>query len=175
MAPTLILIGFMGSGKTAVGRRVSSYMGWEFFDVDNLVEHETGMSIEQMFEREGEEAFRRAEELVVLRVLDVAGASNAGTVVSLGGGAVTSKGVRDRLKREPFVVLLDEDIATAFSRARNGKRPLAADEQAFRSLYGRRESLYREAATHVIDTRGKSLKHVADEVAGLTDERNGAA
>lgn len=166
MGPTLILIGFMGSGKTAAGKRVANDLGWEFYDTDLLIEQETGISIVEIFERGGESAFRKAEELVIFRLLDKVSSAPAGTVISLGGGAVSIERVYGRLLRESLVVLLDEDIDTAFSRAQNGKRPLADDREAFRLLYAQREDLYRAVAKIVVRTRGKSVSQVAEEIVG---------
>jgi len=166
LGPTLILIGFMGSGKTAVGKRVAHDLGWEFHDTDLLVEQEAGSSIVGIFEREGEPAFRKTEELVIFRLLDGRRDSSAGTVISLGGGAITIHKVYRRLLKEKTVVLLDEDLETAFSRSQNGKRPLADDREAFGQLYAQREALYRAVADIEVQTRGKSVNQVAEEIVG---------
>ncbi len=173
MAPTVILIGFMGSGKTAVGQCLAKRLGWEFIDTDHEVVNSMGMSIPEAFRRRGEAIFRGAEEDVVSRILDKAAVLRGGMVVSLGGGAVTSRGIRERLKREPLVVLLDEDVDTAFRRAGGGSRPLAAELESFRSLYEERTGLYREAAGMIIDTRGKKVEAVAQEAEAMVRERIG--
>lgn len=165
MAGSLILIGFMGSGKTAVGESVARNLGWNFRDADTQIEEELGMSISRVFEQQGEAAFRRAEEDVVLKLLDEAAAASQGVVLSLGGGAVTNARVFERLKAEPLVVLLDADLETAFARAQDGKRPLARDLARFKELYGEREELYRSVAKVVVDTRGMNVEETAAEVA----------
>jgi len=161
----------MGSGKTAAGKRVADDLGWEFYDTDLLVEQEVGASIIEIFEREGESAFRKAEELVIFHLLDEVISASAGTVLSLGGGAITIDNVYRRLLRENLVVMLDEDIETAFSRARNGKRPLGNDREAFGLLYAKREDLYRAVAKIVVQTRGKSIDQVAEEIVIQTSKR----
>lgn len=175
MAPTLILIGFMGSGKTAVGRQLARQLGWSFADADHVIEQELGTSISEVFATAGEAAFRKQEETVVLGLLDQAAAAADGSVVSLGGGAVTIDAVRERLSGEPLVVLLQTDLETAYARARGGSRPLAADEQAFRQLYDSREQLYRSVAKIMVDVGEKDIKQVAAEVARLIMGRKGKA
>lgn len=173
MAASLILIGFMGSGKTAVGERVAQDLGWSFLDADEMIETEMGMPIIRIFEEKGESAFRRLEEDVVLALLDEASMSGQGTVLSLGGGAVTNAGVCRRLKAEPLVVLLDTDLETAFARAQDGKRPLARDPSRFKKLYADREDLYRSVAKIVVDTGTLDVAGAAAEVCRWLKERIG--
>lgn len=173
MAPTVILIGFMGAGKSAVGRRLARSLGWDFTDADDEVEKSMGMSIPEAFSGEGEQFFRDAEQEVVLRLIDEAGESERGTVLSLGGGAVTIPAVRERLKAEPLVLLLDEDVETAFKRAGGGNRPLARDREGFRALYEERSYLYREAAGFVIETSGKGLAEVVREAEAVIRTETG--
>jgi shikimate kinase len=173
LAASLILTGFMGTGKTAVGEFLSGRLGWDFFDADPLVEQQMGMSIQQIFEIHGEPGFRQAEEAVVIGLLREAANSRRGTVVSLGGGAVTSPAVYERLLQEPLVVLLDEDIEMAYRRARGGKRPLAEDREHFGKLYAERESRYRSVAKYIVDTRGLKIDEVADRILELIHDRTG--
>lgn len=163
----------MGSGKTATGKRLSRRLGWDFFDADPLVEEKMGMSIQEIFSILGEPGFRKAEEAVVAGLLDEAASSEAGTVVSLGGGSVTTPALYKRLLKEPMVVLLDEDVEMAFGRAVGGKRPLAGDIEHFRSLYAERESLYRSVAKYIVDTRGMDVDRVVSRIIELIHERKG--
>ena len=167
MAPTVILIGFMGTGKSAVGSCLARGLGWNFFDADIQIEKRMGMPVAEVFEKHGEETFRTAEAAVVTGLLDEAASSREGTVISLGGGAVTAPETARRLRREPLVVLLDEDLETAFKRAGGGARPLAGDLGSFRRLFEERQELYRQLAGHVIDTRGKEISEVSDAVVGI--------
>ncbi len=167
MAPPVILIGFMGSGKSAVGKRLAAELGCRFVDADDEVERAMGISIVDAFSRHGEEYFRRHEEETVHHLIDAAESRGDGTVISLGGGAVTIGSVRRRLAGMPLVILLDQDAGTCFERSRGGGRPLARDREDFERLYRERERLYREAAGHVLDTRGKSAAAVAAAAAEI--------
>ncbi len=162
----------MGTGKSAVGERLARSLGWDFVDADPVVEQDMGMPVTEIFSRLGEAAFRRAEERVVLRLLREAAASARGTVVSLGGGAVTIPAVAEKLKAEPRVFLLDEDVDTAFQRACRQPRPLAAGAERFRALFAEREELYRSVAGFIIDTRGKGVEQVAGEIEDLMRGNN---
>lgn len=171
MAPAVIIIGFMGSGKTVVGSRLAASLEWDFIDTDREVERRMGMSIPQAFVDRGEEFFRRHEQEVILGLLDDAPGREKGMVMSLGGGAVTISAVQERLEQEPLVFLLDEDVDTAFSRARGGSRPLARDRSSFRALFDERSYIYRLTAGFVVDTRGKDADSVTLELAELVRER----
>ncbi|MCL6106410.1 MAG: shikimate kinase [Actinobacteria bacterium] len=165
MASTVILIGFMGTGKSAVGSYLARGLGWNFFDADIQIEKRMGMPVAEVFEKHGEDTFRTAEAAVVTGLLDKAASSREGTVVSLGGGAVTVPEIARRLRHEPLVIMLDEDLETAFKRAGGGTRPLAGDLDSFRRLFEDRQELYRQLAGYVIDTRGKEIREVSDAVA----------
>ncbi len=157
----------MGTGKTAAGEQLARRLGWRFVDADRKLEAAMGMSIAEAFASRGEEYFRELEERLVLELLDEAQEAVDGSVISLGGGAVTGKKVRERLEDEPLVIMLDEDVETAFARASDGSRPLAAEAAGFRRLYDERTYLYRQAAKHSIDTRGKDVEAVAEEMAAI--------
>lgn len=174
MASGLILIGFMGSGKSAVGSRVAQILGWNMVDTDEQVEKELGIPISEIFRTRGEKGFRQAEQSVVIRLLEEAEKSGAQMVLSLGGGALTNAEVYERLQAEPLVVLLDTDLDTAFDRAQGGQRPLARDPEGFKELYREREELYRGAAKIIVDTRGKDIHEIASEVAAMVEERKSA-
>jgi len=171
LAGRVILIGFMGAGKTAVGKRVARKLGWEFLDADSMVENTTGMSIEEIFSKKGEAAFREIEETVVMDMLDSDVSGPGGKVISLGGGAVTSNKILRRLMDEPLVFFLDLDVETAFDRAQNGARPLARDRDGFVKLFEQREELYRSAAGWTVDTRCRSISDIADEIISAVKER----
>ncbi len=173
MAPTVILIGFMGAGKSAVGSYLARGLGWNFFDADIQIEKRMGMPIAEVFEKHGEEIFRTAEAAVVTGLLDEAASSREGTVVSLGGGAVTVPEIARRLRHEPLVFLLEEDLETAFKRTGGGTRPLAGDLDSFQRLFEERQVLYRQLAGHVVDTRGKEIREVSDAVVRIIEGGEG--
>jgi shikimate kinase / 3-dehydroquinate synthase len=137
----LVFVGFMGAGKTPAARRAAALAGAEAVDSDELLEASLGEPIESYFERHGEAVFREREEAVVLDLLERPGAE----VVALGGGALGSDRVRQRLA-EHVVVYLDVDSELAWARASESGRPLARERDAFRRLHERRRPGYEAAA-----------------------------
>jgi shikimate kinase / 3-dehydroquinate synthase len=131
---TLVLIGFMGAGKSTAARALAGA------DSDALVEAELGATIEAFFDREGEAAFREVEERVVCELLD-----RGPEVVALGGGAVLSERVREAL-RDHTVVLLEIDADRAWQRASGRGRPLARDRAAFERRFAERLPVYEAVA-----------------------------
>jgi shikimate kinase / 3-dehydroquinate synthase len=131
---SIVLIGFMGAGKSTAARALAGA------DSDALVEAELGSSIEAFFDREGEAAFREAEERVVCELLD-----RAPDVVALGGGAVLSERVQEAL-RTHTVALVEVDAETAWARASRSGRPLARDQAAFERRYAERLPVYEALA-----------------------------
>jgi shikimate kinase/3-dehydroquinate synthase len=145
------IVGFMGAGKTTHGRDAAVRLGREFLDLDRAIEERSGKTIAELFAERGESAFRDIER----HATRVALSSPDPLVISLGGGALASAETRDLLERSAFVVLIDIDVETAWSRVRRSNRPLAADEDKFRRLYADRAPAYREAADAVAgDTTG---------------------
>ncbi|MBA2614289.1 MAG: bifunctional shikimate kinase/3-dehydroquinate synthase [Actinobacteria bacterium] len=132
----IALVGFMGAGKTTLGREVARLAERSFVDTDDEIARRHG-PIAQLFEERGEPEFRALEEAVVLEAL----ASPDPAVIALGGGAVETKGVREALDRQ-FPVRLEVDVEAAWERVRGGERPLARDEGTFRELFARRQELY---------------------------------
>jgi shikimate kinase len=166
-APAVALVGFMGAGKSAVGRELGAALGIPFVDADDLVVAQAG-PIDILFSERGEAAFRAIEAAVVRAA--VADALVRPCVLALGGGAVLSDEVREALGRLPHVVWLTAPADVLWSRvsaAGQGVRPLAADELAFRALLAAREPLYREVATQVVDGAARPAAAIAaDLVAG---------
>ena len=118
MLPNFVLIGFMGCGKSSVGRRLSSLTGHRFVDSDELVVKADGRSIPEIFASCGEEGFREIEQRVLADLVGV-----AGMVLSSGGGAILRQANREVLKKIGIVVWLDSDPSILFDRAiRSGKR-----------------------------------------------------
>ena len=138
----LALAGFMGAGKTTLGREVARRLGRPFVDLDHEIERETGTTIEDIFARDGESGFRLIETRVAASVLDRPDPA----VIALGGGAVLSSETRELLARRAFTVLLEIDPETAWTRARESRRPLAIDHEAFHALYRDRLPVYEEVA-----------------------------
>ena len=158
------LIGPMGSGKTAVGRRLAVLLGKEFFDSDAEIEKRTGVDIRYIFEREGEPKFRAREREVVadLTTLD-------DVVVATGGGVVLDATNRERLAATGTVVYLETDLDTLVRRTRSTKvRPLLATDDpraVLERLMEARRPLYEQLADLRIETTGRQVRAVAADVA----------
>ena len=164
MAPLLVLVGPPGAGKTTVGRLVAERLGVPFRDTDADIVQATGSSISDTFVDHGEEHFRRLERQAVAEAL----AAHSG-VLSLGGGAVLADDTRALLQGHA-VVLLDVDLGTASSRVGlNRERPVLAlnPRATLRLLLEQRMPLYREVARHVVETSGRPLPQVVDDVVAL--------
>jgi 3-dehydroquinate synthetase len=138
----LALVGFMGAGKTTMAASLAELLHWPVVDVDGEIERRHRATIPQIFEADGEEAFRRVEAGVVG---DVVGRRHR-SVIDLGGGAVTFRDTHDLLDAGAFTVFLDVDVDTAWRRSRGTDRPLAQDETTFRRLFDERQAVYRRVA-----------------------------
>lgn len=162
MAPKAVLVGLPGSGKSTIGRRLVKALGVGLLDTDVAIEQRTGRSIADIFATDGEQEFRRIEEDVVRAAL----ADHDG-VLSLGGGAVTSPGVRAALAGHTVVYL---EISAAEGVRRTGGntvRPLLAGPdraEKYRALMAKRAPLYRRVATMRVDTNrrnpGAVVRHI---------------
>jgi shikimate kinase/3-dehydroquinate synthase len=135
----LALAGFMGAGKSTVGRKVAKLTHRPFVDLDAEIEARHG-PIPELFEQ-GEPEFRRLEENVLAEAL-----AGVDSVIALGGGAVLSPLNRERLKARAFTVHLEVDVKDAWERAGGSNRPLARSEEEFRRLYDSRRRVYAETA-----------------------------
>ncbi len=158
--PSVVLIGFMGAGKSTVARRLAGRE--QIVDTDQLVTDQIGMPIDRYFEEHGEAAFREVEERVVCEALETAD----GRIVSLGGGSVLSQRVRESLGRH-VVVWLSVDLDQALSRTSGTKRPLAQDPTRFAALMAEREPLYLSLADAVVPA-----DRTATVAAGVAMARN---
>jgi shikimate kinase / 3-dehydroquinate synthase len=147
----VVLVGFMGAGKTTLGRDAAARLGREFLDVDRAIEERAGKTISELFEERGEAGFRKIEE----HAARVALSPGEPRVVSLGGGAVTSAETR-KLLESAFVVLIDIGVDAAWERVkRSARRPLGRDEGEFRRLFAERAPIYGDVADAVAaDTPG---------------------
>lgn len=163
MPDRLLLVGMMGVGKTTVGRRCASRLGWRHLDSDAQVMADTGQTVPEIFAQRGETAFRAEES----RVLAEALSSPDDVVVSVAGGAVLSADNRSLLRRSGVVVWLRADPATLARRVGKGEgRPLLDDDPAAAlvALEEVRRPLYREVATAVIDVDVLTPDQVVERV-----------
>jgi shikimate kinase len=153
----------MGAGKSAVGRYLARALHLTFVDSDDEIESRTGVDIPFIFEKEGEEGFRKREAIVIddLSKMD-------GVVLATGGGAIQDENSRSRLGGRGFVVYLYTTVEQQVSRTKKGReRPLlenANPRDMLKKLLETRDPLYREIADIVVETDGRKVKSVADEV-----------
>jgi len=143
--PGLYLVGFMGSGKTTVGRVLAKRLGWPFADLDDDIEAREGVTISEIFATRGEQEFRRIEtEVIQARVRAVE--SGRPLVAALGGGAFTREENRELLRNNGITVWLDCPFDTVARRvAEASHRPLARDPERFAALYRERAEAYARA------------------------------
>jgi shikimate kinase/3-dehydroquinate synthase len=152
LKPALVFIGFMGAGKSRAAREASAALGVPADDADALLEAKLGEPIAGVFARDGEAAFRAAEEELVGSLLETAD----GGVIAVGGGALGSERVRAALERH-VVALLDVDLDTAWERASRSGRPLARERGSFESLYAARGPVYEAAADAMLPATGAGV------------------
>jgi shikimate kinase len=155
----IVLVGFMGAGKTTVGTRLARLLGWEFLDMDRRIEEGVGLAVAEIFRERGERWFR-AEERRVAR--EAAGLRQG--VIAAGGGAFAERETRDLLRAGALTVWLRCDLETILGRVRlYGSRPLAANRAIMRALLAEREPSYQLADLTVEAGRG-TPEEVADEI-----------
>lgn len=157
----VVLIGFMGAGKTAVGKALASRLGFDLFDTDDMVVERSGSSVADIWAAEGEAGFRKREfEAVVLAC--------AGTrrVIACGGGAVLAIRNYGLLKGAGPIVYLRAPAELLRARVGAGaSRPLLEDPAAFDRLLADRMPVYESAADVIVDVEGRTAGQVADDVA----------
>jgi shikimate kinase len=159
----LFLVGPMGAGKSAVGRQLAKALHMVFVDSDDEIELRTGVDIPFIFEKEGESGFRRRESKVIddLSVRE-------GIVLATGGGAVVNPQNRTNLGARGFVVYLYTSVEQQFTRTLKGReRPMLANgdsREILDELMTFRDPLYREIADLVVETDGRKVKAVVDEI-----------
>ena len=168
-AGPVLLIGFMGAGKSSVGFALARELGCDFIDLDVLIERRAGKRIAEIFEKFGEPAFRQMEA----KALDEVLSGEASCVIALGGGAFTQPANRERIARSAGrVVFLEVSFEEAVRRIESagGTRPLAASRELLQKLFRQRESAYVQAHFRS-DTSGRSVAEVVREVAAWVREQ----
>src|SRR5207302_5023627 len=169
--PNVVLIGFMATGKTSVGRIVAARLGRPFVDTDALIEAQAGRSVPRIFAEDGEAAFRRLEAEAVVRA-----AAPGGSVSATGGGVVLSRENMDRLRQHGLIIALWADPKAILARvAPGGDRPLLGDdpERRVHRLLEERSEFYRKA-DFIVETSALSPDAVADRVVGFVLAREDA-
>ncbi|MDH3812504.1 MAG: shikimate kinase AroK [Gammaproteobacteria bacterium] len=159
----IFLVGPMGAGKSAVGRHLARALHLTFADSDDEVESRTGVDIAFIFEKEGEGGFRKREVDAIddLTRLD-------GVVLATGGGAVMNADTRSNLGGRGFVVYLYTTVEQQVVRTKKGReRPLLENgdpRSTLEELLQKRDPLYREIADLVVETDGRKVHSVAQEI-----------
>ena len=165
----LVLTGFMGSGKTTVGRLVAARLGWRFLDLDHAIEQQDGRAVSAIFAQSGEPVFRGLETAALEAAL-----RQANIVIALGGGALETAANRDLLASSPAtaVVLLSAPFAVLYDRCvqQNAQsiasgdpvRPLLGDPEAAAARLARRDATYRAVAHLVLDSAAQSPEQTSE-------------
>lgn len=134
----IVLVGFMGAGKTTVGRRLAEHLGWHFVDLDGRIEARTGRCVAEIFTESGEAHFRDEERRAAEELADL-----EHCVVATGGGAWAETATRDTLAQGAVTVWLDCDLDTALARLPDdGSRPLASSREKMCTLLAARRPSY---------------------------------
>jgi shikimate kinase len=168
------LTGFMGSGKSTVGRMLAAQLAWRFADLDAEIERESGLSISQIFAQKGETVFREVEHACLARVLGSSAARNTRLILALGGGTFAQPR-NAALIREfggtargagSVVIWLDCSAEDLLQRCvLMGDRPLFRDEASFRKLYEERLPFYRQA-DYRVESGGEPVR-VIEQILAL--------
>ncbi len=164
MKSSIALIGFMGTGKTVVGKALAKQLNWKFIEMDSVIEQKAGKTIPEIFEQDGEIAFRELEIAVTKEV-----SQEENRVIACGGGVVLNQINIDRLRQKSKVVCLTASPAVIMKRtlADGGVRPLlkVADPiQTIRGLLRFRKPFYERAADIRINTSKLDVDTVAEQI-----------
>ena len=158
----ITLTGFMGSGKTSVGRIVADALGCPFMDLDEIIVKKAGRSIPAIFEADGEKGFRRLEKQALEQT--VAKYAESTAILALGGGTITIPGAIGLLQEKTLCIYLQADVETLRGNLEGRKegRPLAGE--GWEERLAARLPLYEKAAHITIDTIGLTPEEIADEI-----------
>lgn len=160
----IVLTGFMGTGKTTVGKTLAEWVTFDFADMDSIIEQEAGKTIPEIFAAEGEAGFRERERETARRL-----AQGSKQVIATGGGTVKDPQNMEALRETGIIVCLTASVDTILQRTEaQGQRPLLDDagedrKAAVEKLLAERDSLYKDA-DYIIETDGKTPDEVAGEI-----------
>ena len=153
----------MGAGKSTIGKQLAARTGKQFMDSDREIEQRTGVTIDLIFEIEGEQGFRERETKIIDELTE-----NSGIVLATGGGVVLSPHNRECLKQRGTVVYLNTTPEVLHQRTANDQnRPLLQTDDKFgrlKELLAERDPLYRETADLILDTEGLSTKQIVNKI-----------
>lgn len=164
----IILIGFMGTGKTAVGKRLASILDKSFYDTDHEVENVTGMSISQLFNRHGEVRFRSEENLAIQRL-----SQKENCIIATGGGIILNQGNIEFLAKKGVIICLTARPEIIYERVkRRNNRPLLKKGNLYdtiTNLLKEREELYKRADFY-IDTSDLDFHEIIERILAFLEE-----
>jgi shikimate kinase len=164
----VLLTGFMGTGKTTVGRRLAERLERPFFDLDSVVEEMVGVSVREIFDTQGEEAFRKLEKVALQSLLETEGA-----IVATGGGTLTREENIALVRGRGLTVWLDaplEVIEGRLDRRMKQERPLFASLAEMRALFTDRQPAYRQADMRIEIDGGDSVEQIVSRLIGILEE-----
>ena len=168
----IILTGFMGSGKTTIGKEMARELERTFLDTDDLIEELTGKTIPQIFADEGEESFRQKETEAIKGLSRY---SPGELVLSTGGGIVLREENVKMLRKRGIIVLLTASVEEILHRVKGSDRPLLQKDnlrERIQELLSSREPIYREVSDFVVPTDGKTPWQVMEEIYAGVKEIN---
>jgi shikimate kinase len=164
----IYLVGFMGAGKTSVGKSLAKILGWCFLDLDQVIAEVEGRPIRDIFLDSGEPYFREVERRELLRL-----SSRKNTVVALGGGAFCNDENRKAIQESGASVWLDAPIDVLYARcAGENTRPLLTTREKMASLLETRYPFYAQANLRV-NTSGRPIESIAEEILRSLDSTKG--
>jgi shikimate kinase len=159
----LVLTGFMGAGKSTIGRLLAARLGWDFLDLDAHLERRTGATVPEIFALQGEARFRRLESTALASAL-----TYRSTVIALGGGTPESLTNRLLIEQTPgtFTIFLDAPFPTLFDRCvlQDVERPVLDDPEAAQNRFASRHPLYVHLAGITIDTAALTPEETVDNL-----------
>ena len=165
----IVLVGPMGSGKTTIGRRLAHELNQDFFDIDHEIIDKTGVTIDHIFDIEGEKGFRERESKMLENLCQM-----SNIILATGGGIVILSKNRKILKNTGLVVYLSSSVDQLLRRtAKSKSRPLLKNctdrRKTITELVDARDIYYREVASFIVDTTGKKLNEVINIIIRETE------
>lgn len=159
----IVLVGFMGAGKTAVGRVLAVRLGYQFIDIDHKIEEEQGCSVQQIFVHAGEKTFRALETKALESFCSI-----NNSIISTGGGILTTEGNDELIRKIGSCVYLKADLDIIFKRvSQNTSRPLLKTpnpRQTIEDLFAKRKHLYESVADVTVISGNMSVYQVTSQI-----------
>lgn len=167
-AKNIVLIGLMGSGKSAIGRTIAKKLGRRFIDTDRFIERRYGKTVTELFDKEGEMQFRTLEKEVIKKI-----SQYIGIVIATGGGAIKDPENFKYLKDCGWIIALYASPETLYKRIAGKRiRPLLLNQEnpvkTLEEIFNDRKGMYAQADFQV-DTENKEINQIADEIINLLD------